>query len=311
MDGLALSTLDTVLYAGWAYSLPPKPAPGATPAPDPFAALSALGGPWAGLQQTIAMLNAHGITLDSYRAAFGNEATVQLDWPSGQVQPSLLISVDVRDVAAADKFVATLTNALAAEDAWQTSQADGRTFYSMSVPNLPTLAPTLTSTEHHLIFGLSLPEVQAAAKRDKAPAPNFTQGETYKSAAALVSKPTVDFSYIDTKTLFERTYGVLKPMALLGSAFLFPQANQYVDLGKLPDPEPISRHLSPMVYSQTSDAQGTLAESVGSVTYGEAFFGLVGGGAAVAAPFIGQQMGGANGVVAPPVATPAAAAPTP
>ena len=61
-----------------------------------------------------------------------------------------------------------LTAALTAEAAWETAQFDGLTFHSVEVPNVPTLAPTLTVTPKHLLFGLSLADVRAAAQASRA-----------------------------------------------------------------------------------------------------------------------------------------------
>ena len=114
---------------------------------------------------------------------------------------------------------------------------------------------------------------------------NFTGSDAYKAASALVAKPNAAFAYLDTRPFFERAYGALKPLAMLGSAFLFPHVSDYVDLAKLPQAETISRHLSPTIFSEASDDQGLLLESVGPFTFMQA--AIVGPGAigAIAAPY--------------------------
>ena len=279
MGSLPLTTADTVLYAASILNIPEKidlpPGRGGDVGAPGLALLQGLG----------QMLTAHNVSLEAFRAAFGNEASLSLDWPAGQGQPTLVASLNVRDAAAAGKFVDNLTAALTAEAAWETAQFDGLTFHSVEVPNVPTLAPTLTVTPAHLLFGLNLPEVRAAAAREKAPAANFTAGDTYKKASGEVSKPNTAFAYLDSRMFFERFYGALKPYAMT-AAFLLPQVNEYVDVSKLPEADVVARHLSPTVLSQTYNPDGCLLESVGSFTFGQAAVVVVGGSVGAAAPFL-------------------------
>ena len=203
----------------------------------------------------------------------------------------MLASLDVRDHIAAAKFVDNLTNTLSAEAGWQTSQADGLAFHTLASPGVSFVSPTLTLSSKHLILGLNPPEVHEAAKREDVVTPNFTGSETYKTAMTAVEKPGVAFAYLDSQAFFERLYGALKPVAMLGAAFVFPQAGEYVDLGKLPPAEAISKHLSPTVLSETSDNEGILLESVGSFTCGEAVVVVAGGSAAAAIPVLEKRFG--------------------
>jgi hypothetical protein len=57
-------------------------------------------------------------------------------------------------------------------------------------------------------------------------------------------------------------------------ALFNPHANDYGDLSKLPAAEVISKHLSPIVYSQSSDENGYLIESTGPVTFTDLLLGL-------------------------------------
>ncbi len=299
MDSLPLTTADTVFYASSMLNIPEKfelpdnGADGARPAGLAF------------LQGFGALLNEHGITLASFRAAFNNEGSVHIDWPAGQPQPVLIASLDVRDPAAANQFVDHFTDALSSQGDWETTDEDGLTLHSLNLLNAGSLAPTLTVTPKHLLFGLNAPDVQDAAKREKTPALNFTASGTYKSAAGQVAKPNTAFAYLDSKAFFERFYGTLKPYAVTAS-FLMPKVNDYVDLGKLPEPEVISRHLSPTVLSQTYSPDGCLLESVGSFTFAQATVAVIGGAAGAAVPFMpkthGDQVRSAR--PATPLATP-------
>ncbi len=288
MSALPLTTADTLFFATGVFNIPasvaipPEAAPGATAAPAAAGGLAALRG-------MMTMLETHGVKMADLRAAFGNETEVQLDWPASSAQPSLIASLDVRDHALADKFVDNFANTLNAEASWQVTQANGLIFHTMSAPGVSFVSPTITLSDRHFILGLNLPDVQDTARREKTNTPNFTQGEAYKTAAASVGKPNLAFAYLDSRPFFERAYGALKPLAMLGSAFMFPHVGDYVDLAKLPEPETISKHLSPTVLSESSDDQGVLLESVGSFTFNQAAVVLPGAAAAIALPIYLRQ----------------------
>ena len=62
-------------------------------------------------------------------------------------------------------------------------------------------------------------------------------------------------------------------MLLMAAAFM-PAIARSVDLGKLPSPEVITKHLSPIVSSQRYDRDGYVAESLGPITLDQAAIGL-------------------------------------
>jgi hypothetical protein len=54
-------------------------------------------------------------------------------------------------------------------------------------------------------------------------------------------------------------------MLLMSAAFM-PAISDYVDVGKLPPPETVTKHLSPIISSQRYDGDGYVTESTGPVT---------------------------------------------
>lgn len=289
MSALPLTSPDTLLYYAAMLQVPDHYDFPANAATGPNAAGYAL------LGQYTRQWKEHGLTLESFNAAFGHEFSLQLDWPAASNQPSLVLSLDVHDPAASAKFLDNFVKTLPPDLNWQLIKADGLTYRSLTLPNVGFVTPTLTLTDKHLIVGLSAAGVRAAATREKAAGANFTASDAYKTVAATVTKPTLATTYIDAKPLFERTYAALKPLALFGAAFAGPQVNDYVDLSKLPDGEAISKHLTPIVLSEKSDDQGILLESVGPVTFIQATagFGVMAGAAAI--PMLQKQFAAALG----------------
>ena len=89
------------------------------------------------------------------------------------------------------------------------------------------------------------------------------------------------FLYVDSALLYNRLDAALRPMLLMGAAFI-PSISQNIDLAKWPSAETITRHLSPIVMSQNYEGDGYVTESIGPVTfYGAAASGAALGGAAM------------------------------
>jgi len=80
-----------------------------------------------------------------------------------------------------------------------------------------------------------------------------------------VPAPTDAFIYVDTALLYSRLDAALRPMLLMSAAFM-PAISDYVDVGKLPPPEIVAKHLTPLVSSQRYDGDGYVTESTGPVT---------------------------------------------
>ena len=71
--------------------------------------------------------------------------------------------------------------------------------------------------------------------------------------------------YVDTPTLFDRGYSMLRPVLAFGSA-LVPDLDRYLDPTMLPEAPEISRHLSPIMLTRRELSDGILDESTGSLT---------------------------------------------
>src|SRR5207249_7466045 len=81
------------------------------------------------------------------------------------------------------------------------------------------------------------------------------------------------FAYIDTALLYSRLDASLRPMLLMATAFI-PSVASSIDPTKLPSPEIITKHLSPIVSSQRYDHDGYVAESIGPITLDQSAIGL-------------------------------------
>lgn len=214
-----------------------------------------------------------GITADDWKAAFGPEFGSLADWPPSTQWPSLLLSLSVMDVTKAGKIVDVLTHA-DEESIWTETEKDGVRYFSMQSPaSLIAITPTIALSGRILVAGLNPVSVEEAVKRSAGTSSDLSDSKTYKAAARLVPNPTNFFAYIDTALLYSRLDAALRPILLMAAVFT-PAVTDYVDLGKLPAPEVITRHLSPIVSSQRYDRDGYVAESVGPLTLDQSIIGL-------------------------------------
>jgi hypothetical protein len=238
-----------------------------------------------------------GIATDDWKAAFGLELGALADWPSSAHWPSLLVTLPVLDMARATKIVEAFTRA--DEGAiWTQTDKDGvRYFSKQSAATLVAITPTIALSDRILITGLNPVSVEEAVKRSASSSSELSNSQTYKAAERLLPAPTNFFSYVDTALLYSRLDASLRPMLLMAAAFM-PAIARSVDLGKLPSPEVITKHLSPIVASQRYDRDGYVAESLGPITLDQAAIGLaiLSSGVATAAR---QQAGTGFGSWAP------------
>jgi len=218
-------------------------------------------------------LSDSGITAADWKAAFGVELGSLATWPPSARWPSLLITVPITDPIKAGKIVETL---LRAEEngSWTTTEKDGvRYFSKQSAASLVAITPTIGFSERILVVGLDLVSVEEAIKRAGGASSELAGSQTYKGAERLLPAPTNFFAYIDTAQLYSRLDASLRPMLLMAAAFV-PAIGNSIDPGKLPPPEVITKHLSPIVSSQRYDSDGYMAESIGPITLDQLGIGV-------------------------------------
>ena len=114
--------------------------------------------------------------------------------------------------------------------------------------------------------------VDAAMQRATKPEAGLTDTEAFHKAESLVPTPTKFFAYVDPAQIYLRLDAAIRPFLFMGA--MFSPAAQTVDLSKVPPPEAITKHLSPIVASQRYVGNGYIAESVGPLTINQAGVGV-------------------------------------
>ena len=249
-------------------------------------------------------LSDSGITAADWKAAFGIEVGSLADWPLSAHWPSLLVTLPVTDAAKAGQIVETLLRA-EEDGSWTATQKDGvRYFSKQSAASFIAITPTIALSDRILIVGLNPMSVEEAIKRGGSSPSDLTESQAYKAAARLLPPPTNFFAYVDTAQLYSRLDASLRPMLLMAAAFV-PAVAGSINPSKLPAPEVITKHLSPIVSSQRYDGDGYMAESIGPITLDQ-----LGVGVAIFSSF-GAAAARQIGLGAPATALPQAPSPSP
>jgi hypothetical protein len=243
------------------------------------------------MQRLAGSVSGAGITRETWDAAFGSEFGMVGDWPAVSRLPALLVTLPVKDAEKANQIVSALTSEAGGESTWVASEADGVRYYAQPPANLMLpIAPTLGITNKLAVLGLDRSSVDAAIKRSNG-ASALVRADNYKGVEDAVPTPKTAFWYLDTALLYARLDATLRPMLIMGAAFV-PAIAQAVDLSKVPTADIVMRHLSPIVVSQSYDGNGYRTESVGPVSIYQAAIGIaVATGAGTR--FYQQQMRGA------------------
>lgn len=221
-------------------------------------------GSLGGLQKITDSLSANGVTLDEWKSAFGSEVGLIGSWGSNSQWPSLVAAMPVKDSAKANRIVTIATDSKSGDVQWRHLEKEGAHYYS-SDSGLPlfSFSPTIGLSDRILVVGPDSGSVEAALKHDVG-ASELAAARNFQNAERAVPTAQQAFVYLDPALLYARFDASLRPLLAMGAAFL-PSLSDTIDVGKLPPPEIITRHLGPTVMSQSYRGDGYVAESVGSV----------------------------------------------
>ncbi|PYI78281.1 MAG: hypothetical protein DMF04_03810, partial [Verrucomicrobia bacterium] len=235
----------------------------------------------APLQAITNGLSSAGVTKEDWKAAFGDEISIMAVWSANAKLPGAVLTVAVRDSARAKK----VAGAIASSSGWQKSSRNNAEYYSAPVSGVLTaVSPTVAISDKLVVVGLDTASVDRMVTQ--APAGNgLGANENFRATSKLVPEPQQMFSYIDLPSLYSRLDATLRPILQMSAAFV-PGLSERLDPNKLPQPEVIAKHLSPVVASQSYVDDGYRSESVGTITIGQT---AIAAGAAYAGAMIFQQ----------------------
>ena len=238
---LGAADANTFLYAAsrlhWPENMLSSPAPATAGLP-------------AALEQLRAALKARGVAQNDVREAFGEELEVVGAWPPDSHWPVLQATLPVKDAVRARKIAEALTSVEVGATPWTRSEKNGATFYSAQpFGGIFPLHLAIAVSDRIIYAGSDAATIEAALTRTEPPAGVMEKSAVFQDAVKQVPAGNSAFNYVDTRLLFERADAALRPLLLMGATF-YPALSKNVDLAKLPPPEAIAKHLSPIVMSQ-------------------------------------------------------------
>ncbi|MEX1118786.1 MAG: hypothetical protein WEB60_08330 [Terrimicrobiaceae bacterium] len=218
---------------------------------------------------------------DRLAGAFGKEASISFAWPVERMTPELLVSAAVIDPAQVEEILMEATSMLPETTV---IEKNGSKYYTFPTLRSTFLDPTLAVSTDLLVFGLNPGEVDMALA-NRGNSENLKSSPAFAPALPALATANETFGFIDSKALFERAFPLLRQIITFGSSFM-PGADQFLDASKIPQTETISKHLTPIIFSQTRLDSGYLIESSGPITMNQAAILTIGSGAA----FLGPQL---------------------
>lgn len=205
--------------------------------------------------------------------AFGPEGALIADWHPGQMTPSGIAAIQIRDAALAEeslkKFITFFPETTVTEQ-------DGIKLYSLPSVSNPLASPTFALSTGFLIAGINPAAVVMAAG---AAGPTIESQPAFAPALKTFQSANEAFAFLDTRMVFERAYTALRPVILFG-AQVMPGVSGIIETSKLPQTDTIAKHLPPVIFSQRHLEEGVFFQSSGPFTVSQIAIGLAAGGVA-------------------------------
>ena len=193
--------------------------------------------------------------------ALSGQFSLLANWPTNSARPRVFGVAGVKQKEAAREWLLTL----ATEQFPEVKIHHAHDVEIFEFPSLssPLFSPALSLSERQIILALDSSDLQDLLS--STPGQELQTSPTFSPALTAFQSANEAFGYVDLRGLFERSYPMARQM-LIFTAALMPNIEQIMDAAKLPPPEPIARHLSPVVFSQTRRSDGYLLESSGPIT---------------------------------------------
>jgi hypothetical protein len=192
---------------------------------------------------------------------YGPECALVANWPDGNMTPTPLLAVTVKDEARSNDFLAQTIGSVPGAIR---QDLKGNTVYSFPAGYTSL---SVAQSNGFLLLGMN-PEALLQAGEIKTSGGTLRDAPDFKDAVSAFQSANEAFCYIDTRTVFTRVYNSFVPVIRFGAAMM-PDLKKQIDVSKLPKAETIAKHLPPIVLSQKRTTEGTLIESSGPVSISE------------------------------------------
>jgi hypothetical protein len=205
-------------------------------------------------------LEAGGIRLkEDLLAHLGPEVGFSFQW--SQFLPTLSLTAEAKNPPALQQTLDKLTEMIRTQDPTGTMVGQGQTqggiaYTSLQDPGVPFVQPTIALANNFLLLSLSKSGLEEALQTQDGKREGLESAESFKKISDHILPDSGMVWFIDTKPLFSQVYDLIRrSVAVMETSPLVAQ-NLPFDVGKLPEGEPIARHLTPFVMSVAKNEQG-------------------------------------------------------
>jgi Protein of unknown function (DUF3352) len=237
----------------------------------------------SGLQKFTDSLSTSGVTIEEWKSAFGSEVGLIGSWGPNSQWPSIVAAMPVKDSAKANSIVTKITTSKSDDVQWTRRDKEGVHYFSNnSGLRLFSFSPTIALSDRMLVIGPDSGSVETAMKRAATGSSELAATRNFQNAERAVPTAQQAFVYVDPALVYSRFDATLRPVLAMSAAFL-PALSDTVDVSKLPPADVVTKHLSPIVMSQSYRGDGYVSESIGSIPLYQTVIGAVTTGAAMSA----------------------------
>ncbi len=176
---------------------------------------------------------------DDVLANLGPETAVIATWHEGASLPDMALVSEVKDAAQLRPKLDNAMNALqdAAHRSSDVQEHLGATLHVMHF-GASTVSPTYVVTDQFFILALNADYARALVAKVKNPGETLAGTADYRQAMQRLPTNATSLTYCDLRAVFGALYALARANTM---------TNQFVDLGKLPKTETLTRHLTPYV----------------------------------------------------------------
>ncbi len=176
---------------------------------------------------------------DDVLAKLGPETALIATWREGASLPDVALVSEAKNAVQLQPKLDSAMNALqdATQQPWSTQEHLGATLHVMHF-GASTVSPTYVVTDKFLILALNADYARTLVAKVKSPGETLAGNADYRQATQRLPANATSLTYCDLRTVFG---------ALCARARANAVTNQFVDLGKLPKTETLTKHLTPYV----------------------------------------------------------------
>jgi len=192
--------------------------------------------------------------------ALKGEISAIVSWADESPMPRLVFTAQLTDPEMVKNIVETAIEPLTTVES---SRKGDIQFYYFPQEGSLFVNPALAIGSNLLAMSLSQ-EALMLTLAPPFPSPELRDSEIFESTREIYQTADEGFAFIDARGLVERGLPLLRQLIMLRIP-LVSNANNVIDLDKIPSTETLAAHMRPWIYAQSRTPEGYIIRSSGTV----------------------------------------------